>query len=204
MLYKNTVSRIKNLPWSTLSEEQLLSLMVLSYFAATEFAESLRIALRHLPQNESLRTMARGELKTDNLLFGSYKKKGDHAGFLLHFVEEYDLRSLTSAVLPAMFRTGQAYRNLIGQLPDEIRVMSVCSREVELPEIFQEILKAPSWTHPALQAFHYYLTRHIELDTAPGGHGELLSDFPIHDRVNQFYQIRLLLYAPLFGAELCS
>src|SRR5258708_35584290 len=87
--YKNIVSRIAALPWITLSTADLLKLMVLAYYSAREFAESLQIAAYLYPEDEDLQEMMRGELGTENLRYEDYARAGDHADFLEHFLYKY-------------------------------------------------------------------------------------------------------------------
>lgn len=187
--YKNLVARISGLNWGALSSPQLQDLMVLSAWAATEFGESLRLALKLHLSHPGLAEMAKGELETDNLQFGSYKGPGDHAHFLWHFVSEARLETH-----PAKYWSGEGYLAEIRTLSPELRVMSIVSREQELPDIFYRILQAPCWEAPGLQAFKYYLERHISLDSGDGGHAEMLSDLPVDDRLVRFYRARLELY----------
>ena len=87
-MYRDVVQQIRKLHWGRLSPPELQSLMVLSWYAATEFAESLRIAVNRYRRSEGLRKMARGELKTRNLVFDGYGRKGDHSDFLGFFIEK--------------------------------------------------------------------------------------------------------------------
>ncbi len=190
--YQKIIAKIQGLRWSFARPSDLLSIMILSGYAAREFAESLRITLELHPDNEAFQEMARGELKTDNLRFNNYAKVGDHSEFLWHFITEH-------GVIPQYagrnVDAGLAYELQVKELAPEVRVMSIVSRERALPGIFEEILKARGWaTHPALRAFSYYLRRHIELDSGEGGHAALLSKFKVDDRVLPFWEARLKMY----------
>jgi hypothetical protein len=188
--YKALVEKIRNLNWKNLPSRELKDLMVLSYAAALEFAESLRIALDLYPEDENLQEMAKGELDASNLSFEDFDMRGDHSAFLYHFICRYNYSPSSAAVLEC----AREYFAACRQLPPEVRAMSVFSREAELPGIFEEILKADDWDDPMLAAFRYYLETHIDLDSDEGGHNDLLSDFIIDDSVLPFYEARLKLY----------
>ncbi len=187
--YKKVVERIYNLAWEKLSAKELQTLMVLSGYAALEFAESLRIALNEHRESKAFQGMAAGELKTTNLTFDDYIKKGDHSEFLWHFIEKKGI-----STDPNVTNTGKEYLQKVQTLPKEVRVMSIVSREYELSRIFARILKAKDWSLPGLQAFRYFLEEHIKLDSEEGGHADLLQGFKVDDRVTAFYEARLDLY----------
>jgi hypothetical protein len=191
MKYTKIVNQIKGLHWELLDKGDIVRLMILSHYAAEEFAESLRIALRLHPGNLGLREMAVGELRTTNLRFGTYCAKGDHSDFLRHFIVAHDLLTWTGE---ATKQAGREYRAKVSELPREVRAMSVVSRERELPGIFGRILEAKDWSGGVLPAFRYYIEEHIRLDSMEGGHADLLSDFVVTDEVTQFYEARLDLY----------
>ncbi len=194
--FKTVVAQIRNLPWQKLASHELLKLMVLSAYAALEFAESLRIALKLNPDNPSLREMADGELypEAHNLQHDDYDQPGDHSAFLLHFIKKHGLNQM----FPDAVAAGEAYLAQVRELPDEVRAMSIISRETELSGIFERILEDQDWSTPPLPAFRYYLARHIELDSAEEtGHAALLSGFAVDDSVTEFYRIRLCLYEGL-------
>ncbi|MES2216038.1 MAG: DUF3050 domain-containing protein [Patescibacteria group bacterium] len=200
MEYKKTVRQIVSLPWEKLLATDLLQLMVLCAYTAREFAESLRLALLLCPQHQGLATMAEGELSTNNLSFASYNHTDDHAAFLWHFINK---GGVLIELPPEISRAGEVYTERVKALKPRIRAMSIFSREKELPHIFRRILEVSptSWTshdHQTLAAFKYYLERHIQLDAGEGGHEELLKGLPVTNEVDEFYQIRLQLYQPIF------
>src|SRR3989338_9234910 len=133
--HKTIIKRITNLPWQTLDAEDLLNLMVLSYVSALEFAESLRMALALYPKDAELKQMAIGELQATNLSFDDYHGPRDHAEFLAHFLRKH--RVDTSEVI-RMACIG--YQQAIKQLPQDVRAMSIFSRESALPHVFTRIL----------------------------------------------------------------
>lgn len=187
--YKTVVQEIRELNWRALNPSHLQILMYLSWIAAVEFAESLRIALVMNPNNKNLRETAAGELKTRNLTYGSFTEPGDHATFLEHFIRENGIE------VPAREQEASSkYLKDCRFLPNEVRAMSVFSREEELERIFKEILKAKDWSAPGLAEYRFFLERHILLDTEEGGHHDLTKEFPVDDRVLPFYMSRLELY----------
>ena len=189
-VYKGVVAEIRNLPWKDLDEIQLVRLMYISYIAAQEFAEALRIALRLHPADANLQEMARGELKTNNLRFADYDQRGDHSEFLGHFLMKIGF------VPDAVLQTAtHEYVLVCRSLPQQVRAATVFSREAELGGIFDAILLNGHWgDSEALSAFQYYLRRHIELDGEHGGHADLVSEYPIGDEVFPFYLARRTVY----------
>ena len=53
MIYPKLVAQIKGLRWKSASVKDLHSLMILSAYAAREFAGSLRMALEEHPQDDA-------------------------------------------------------------------------------------------------------------------------------------------------------
>ncbi len=187
--YRAVVERIKGLRFEELSEAELQELMYLAYASAREFASSLRVATKLYPNNPRLTAMASGELDTNNLQFDDYRKRGDHADFLQHF-----LPTLDPSTVERLERSANVYVTTCMDLSDETRAMSVFSREKELPGIFERVLTAKNWNEKGLAAFRYYLEQHIALDSGVDGHAELTQDFLVDDSVEDFYKARLNLY----------
>lgn len=190
MPYQDTLNEIKLLKWNNLTKEGLENLMFISLETAKEFAESLHIALSVFPDDSLLKSMAEGELKTNNLAFGDWNHTGDHWEFLQHFLSSH-------TEPPEVLKACVGYRKVVESLPDNIRTMSIFSRETALPEIFSQILASPAWKNslPAhLQAFRFYLLKHIELDSKEGGHGDMVSHHAITNDVDVFYKARIKLY----------
>jgi hypothetical protein len=187
--YKQVVQEIKDLNWENLDSHDLQRLMHLSHVSAVEFAEALRIANRLYPEDGELKEMSAGELETQNLEFEGYKAPGDHAEFLQHFLEKYGLSND-----PDLMNHGEEYLKACRQLPDEVRAMTIFSREEELSGIFERVLEAKDWSADGLPAFQYYLRKHIELDSHAGGHHDLTKKFPIDEKVAPFYEARLEMY----------
>lgn len=187
--YKEVVKEIKELNWEALSSKELQELMYLSHVSAVEFAEALRIALQLHPDDPQLREMADGELETDNMPYGDYTEPGDHAAYLEHFLATYNITPS-----PYLQAAGDAYLAATRQLSDEVRAMSIFSREEELHGIFGRILEATDWSAPGLEEYKNYLEQHIEFDSQEGGHDDLTKQFPVDDRVKPFYEARREMY----------
>lgn len=190
--YKKVVEKIRELRWEDLEPQDLQQLMFLSLTSAKEFAEALRIAVRLYPDNRDLGIMVQGELQTDNLVFGEYSQMGDHADFLEYFLHKYNFTASNE-----LMRVAEQYLEQCHELSDEVRAMTIFSREEELPGIFQRILEAKDWDAPGLIEFRFYLERHIQIDTEVGGHHDLTKEFPVDDRVKEFYEARLQMYRAL-------
>ena len=188
--YRSVIREILDLNWESLDSEELQKLMILSAFSALEFADTLRLTVKLNPKNNSLRKMADEELNTDNLSFKDYKKRGDHAQFLWYFINKYNL----TQKFPDIKKAGEKYIKKVKSLSSEVRVMSIVSRENELPGIFTRVLTAKKWKAEGLPEFKYYIKRHIFLDSHEGGHADMLSNFKIDDNVANFYKIRLEMY----------
>lgn len=191
MSYKDLVKQIRDLRWENLDEKDLQRLMILSGYSAREFGDSLRTTLRVHPNNPALEEMASQELNTDNLSYDDYNRSGDHADFLWHFIAKHGILQHNLVTI------GSSYIRKVDGLSDEVKVMSIVSREQELPGIFQRILTAPKWKAPGLPEFEYYLKTHIALDSAEGGHADMLKGFVVDDRVTPFYEARLDMYRAL-------
>jgi len=145
--------------------------------------------LREYPDNVNLMEMARGELETTNLRFADYRQAGDHADFLAYFLANNRISG--DALL---HRHAQEYLHACRALSAPVRAMSVFSREEELSGIFREILLAPDWSAPGLEAFRFYLAQHILFDSTDGGHHDLTKVFEVDDRLVPFYIARLNTY----------
>lgn len=186
--YKKVVKQIRQLSWTSLNSEELQVVMYLSWVAAVEFGEALRVALSVYPEHEGLQEMAHGELKTKNLLLDDFVIAGDHHEFLHHFLVKHDV------LRPLEQRLGThaaAYLKACRSLSPENRAMTVFSREEELSGIFARMLEASDWSAPGLYAFRHYLSRHITFDSSEGGHHDLVSSFAIDENVLPFYAARL-------------
>lgn len=188
---KDIIKTIRNMRWASLSEQNLQSVMILSGFAAKEFAESLRIALRLYPDSANLKRVAAEELQTSNLQFEDYQGSGDHADFLWHFIGREDL---TYVCPREVMEAGARYLAAVWMLSPEARAMSIFSRERELHGIFSQVLLAKDWSARGLPAYQHYLTQHVWLDSRKGGHADMLARFKVDESVAAFWKARIDMY----------
>lgn len=214
MKYKEIVAQILSIDWRLLrSEGDLGKLMYISWITAQEFAASLRIAEKLYPKDEKLKSLIASELQTNNLQFLGYKKTGDHYEFLQYFLIESgfmrkvvgttgEVLQVNGWLIPLELRkAAQEYLETIEKMPDDLRAMTIFSREHELPKLFTNILTNQhfgtshlSWH---LRAYEYYLKTHIQLDSEEGGHDDLTKHFELDDRLTIFYEARYKLYKSL-------
>ncbi len=187
--HKKHVEQIIALPWERLSARDLQSLMHLSYFTAIEFAESLRITLNLFPDDNLILQMAEGELNTNNLSHDGYNKTADHYAFLEHFINRDGIPLEKPVAMAA-----SDYLSFCRKQSDTFRAETIFSREEELSKIFQRITTAKDWKEKGLPAFRYYLDTHITIDSAEGGHHDLIKHRPVTQDISGFYQHRLEMY----------
>ena len=192
MNHKEIVQQIANLDWAKAAPGDII---LLSHCTAKEFASSLRFGVSLYPSDERLKEMADGELKTDNMSFEDYDKKGDHWEFLDHFITKYNITPSKTALPKAM----SDYVSAVEGFSDSDRAMTVFSREEELTLIFEKIVAAHDWDALGLGFYKYYLKQHILFDSGDHGHAWLTKHFPMHQpTLAKFYTIRLNLYSVLF------
>jgi hypothetical protein len=191
--YKAWVRKIIDLPFQELESRELAQMCYLSWVCAIEFAEALRVAERIHGEHKGLQNMIAGELQTDNLAFEDYRRRGDHHEFLEHFLRKHGYLDQLDAELGGY---AAEYLRQCRALDDETRAMSVFSREEQLPAIFARFLQVPEerWSAPGLDAYRYYLTEHILLDSDDGGHADLIGDLAVDERIEPFFHTRFRLY----------
>lgn len=198
--YKKVVRQIRALPFERINEDELQLVWYLSWVAAVEFGEALRLSSKLYPEHPGLASMVMGELDTANLALLEFTEPADHHAFLAHFLRKHGVMERMEQKYGAY---AARYLAACRQLPAETRAMTVFSREEELAGIFARFLDADGWDAEGLYAFKHYLTTHIVLDSSEGGHHDLISDFPVDDRVLPFYQARLETFKllPTLAAE---
>ncbi|HYF04940.1 MAG TPA: hypothetical protein VEA59_02090 [Patescibacteria group bacterium] len=179
---RELVNKILALNWAEVNPEKLA---IVSYYCALEFAECLRNSSQGNLANPRIHKLSLEELNTDNLQFGSYGRKADHAEFLCHFlVEEGWLLKY-----PELVKLGESYVREVTLNPHRWQFDTVVSREEELSGIFHKILnsglKLPDW-------LRYFYERHLELDHV---HAGLVSIFVLSEKVlTRYYALRLEFY----------
>ncbi|MDH6576654.1 hypothetical protein [Kitasatospora sp. MAP5-34] len=187
--YKTYVENILALPFENLTSHELQQVWYLSWVAAVEFGEALRLSQKMYPDHAGLQEMILGELDTTNLALEDFQEPKDHHEFLSHFLIKHGVMEKMEAELGEHAAT---YLAACRALDPHTRAMTVFSREEELAGIFARFLDSAeeNWEAPGLYAFKHYLTTHIVLDSSEGGHHELTNDFPIDDAVSPFYEAR--------------
>ncbi|MGK4581606.1 DUF3050 domain-containing protein [Kitasatospora sp. HPMI-4] len=187
--YKTFVDRILGLPFENLSTHELKQVWYLSWVAAVEFGEALRLSDKLHPDHPGLQEMILGELETTNLALDDFQDAKDHHEFLAHFLRKHGVMEEMEAELGEY---AEKYLAACRALDPHTRAMTVFSREEELSGIFARFLDSPAenWEHDGLYAFKHYLTTHIVLDSSEGGHHDLTSDFVIDDSVSPFFEAR--------------
>ncbi len=192
MQYKDIIRQIVELPWNKAAPADLV---LISRAAAMEFSSSLRLASGLFKNDPRLKEMSEGELATTNLVFEEYNQKGDHWEYLDYFIRKMKISTSSKKIILGI----RDYIDAVEALSPVERVMTVFSREEELTQVFKEILKAHNWDSLGYGFYRHYLEAHILLDSADGGHHNLVSHVPLNEDVlNIFYKMRLKLYETLF------
>lgn len=194
MIHQALVKSINKKQWECYSPQKII---YLSLRSAEEFAESLRCAEHAYPNHSQLSEMIKGELQTDNLSYEDYAQVGDHWQFLKHFCVQHKINE--ESVGSELVHAGNTYVTSVRKLGDDnVRAMTVFSRDQELPGIFKKILKAHDWEKLGLGFYKYYLERHIEIDSKEGGHAGLTKSFDLDEKILfHFYTARLHMYNAL-------
>jgi hypothetical protein len=191
MNHQTFLNEIHAFPWD---KAEPFKIILLSLATAQEFGVSLRMALEVHPDDENLRTMAAGELDTDNLTYRSYHQRGDHFQFLEYFILQFPTWR-TSARTENLKNAIRGYGVIMHNMSPEHRAQTIFSRERELPGIFEKILGAHDWDALGFGFYRYYLERHIMLDSASGGHADLTREHELNEDVLlKFYGARYMLY----------
>jgi hypothetical protein len=185
--YKSFVKKIRALPFEDINAKEVQAIWYLSWVAAVEFAEALRLSQRLYPDHPGLQAMILGELETTNLALDDFQEPADHHAFLEHFLRKHGVMEEMEATLG---EHAARYLAACRSLDDHTRAMTVFSREEELAGIFARFLDAKDWSAPGVYAFKHYLSTHIVLDSSDGGHHDLVSDFVVDDAVSPFYEAR--------------
>lgn len=190
--YKAVVQELRAFPWGRLGPYDIVRL---SFGNAEEFASSLAVTVALYRSDSDVLEMAAGELDTDNLQYEDYDRKGNHSAFLEHFLAKYRIDRN-----PIVAQALRRYNEFMSSLTSEQIAMTIFSRESELSKIFERILEAHDWKMLGLDWFAYYLRRHIELDSAEGGHADLTKKYPLDDQVLlKYWTARLELYRTVFN-----
>ncbi|HJU18775.1 MAG TPA: hypothetical protein VJ770_20170 [Stellaceae bacterium] len=172
--YEKIVDHICNMPWSMITNRELLQIAHAYYYFSIQFRENLEIACHLYPSDEDLKALYAEECHTDNLspwpCVAEIGEKLDH--------DEFMRRSLSLQPVDRadhLRRAGISYLETVHRVDRPTRAKSIASYEDGgLSRVFRAILRAPCWEGAALQAFQFFLEQHILFDSASDqGHGTL-------------------------------
>jgi hypothetical protein len=172
--FKKIIDEICSLAWNMIDHRELFYVSQSYYYFSIQFRENLEIALALHPQDEKLRSLYTEECDTNNLSpwprIAVINEKLNHDEFMRRaLLLQKDARSTQLDVV------GLKYLSNIRSIDRFSRAKSIASYEDNgLSRVFSSILRAPEWRGTALQAFRFFLEKHIEFDSDNGaGHGAL-------------------------------
>ena len=182
--FEKVIDGICNLPWETLSEDELLRAAMAYYYFSIQFRENLEVACKLYPEDEKLKDLHKGECGTSNL--SPWENVAAEGEAMNH--DEFMRRLLTLQPMgdvDALARAGERYLARVRAADDLAKAKSIASYEDGgLENVFSAILRAPSWKGAGLRAFRHFLEKHIEFDSdSDGGHGALSRHIPVDDTV---------------------
>ena len=188
-MYKDSIKQILGLPWDRMNP---VDIAFISTVTGKEFADSLRVGAKYYQNDKKILEVISQELQTDNLVFEDYDQKGDHVDMLIHFFDQHQLWSLVSE---STKEAGNEYAREMNLFSEEERMMSIVSREKELPSIFTKIVEAHNWKKSNLGFYEKYLRDHVRWDGGEGGHAELVDHISVDEKIlDRFWKIRLEMY----------
>jgi len=215
MNYKESIQKIHDLDWSKANPARIIRIAI---FFAKEFSDTARACKKLYARVSEFEDFISGELDTNNLQYAQYGITADHHEFLSTFFwNRYNILNETgmkrgSAVYDCLTEDNRLiyireeivrnkYEVYVGNLCDDEKMATLVSREVKLKGIFQKILNAFDWEMEGYGYYKYFLERHIELDSADGGHEELTSrliDLEDYEEVlEKFWLLRWRVYKTL-------
>jgi hypothetical protein len=183
-LFHGVIDEICEMPWESLSSDELMQTAKAYYYFSIQFRENLEIACRLRPNDEQLIYLRRGECDTDNLSpypgICSAGEKLNHDEFMRRLL-------LLQPCLrdDYLTRVGEDYLARTRELDDESRAVSIASYEdTGLSRVFRAILRATDWRGEGSNAFKFFLERHIYFDSDEGEqHGALSRHLIPTDRI---------------------
>lgn len=185
---EKVISSIKKLPWDKMDPHLLVWTF---YKTGKEYADTLRVVSKTYPNNNLIKGLVEEELDTDNLNYGGYKNRADHFKFLEHFFDREKLKGIPDALHLAIDRAERS----IELSSDYERSMTLFIRESSALGILGLVKNVHDWENLGLGYFKYYINRHLELDEASGGYGNLAENFQINDHIAlKFYQERFDIF----------
>lgn len=184
--YEMVISEIVDLRWTALTEQELTAVALAYYYFSIQFRENLAEAALLYPDDKMLRKLVASECDTDNLSpwpgIAAPGEAMNHDEFMRRAIE---LSPIAQDVREIIEKSGTAYLEQARSLPPMVKACSIASYENGgLERTFRAMLTAPHWKTPALRAFHYFLTAHIQFDSDPDeGHGALSRHLTVDDRI---------------------
>jgi hypothetical protein len=184
--YEAVIDEIAALPWTRLTQDDLVSLAWAYYYFSMQFRESLEIARGLHPADAKLQQLESEECNTSNLSpWPGVAEVGERMNH-----DEFMRRSLMLTVIGEKKRSaaetlGLAYMKLIRETDAATRALSIASYEDGgLERVFRAFLEAPNWDDSLLRAFRHFLVEHIKFDSDPEqGHGALSRHLRPDDRI---------------------
>ena len=178
------------------------------YYFSVQFRESLEIAKDLFPSDVMLERLHSEECDTSNLSpypgVAEPDERMNHDEFMRRVIV---LARLDLSTKTRLTEAGHDYLAKTRALPPLTRALGIASYEDGgLEDVFQAILLAPDWDHPALAAFRHFLVEHIRFDSdVDAGHGALARHLAPDDRVlplwEAFESLFLAFVPALAGQE---
>jgi hypothetical protein len=182
--FSRVIDRICNLPWETISEDEVLRVALAYYYFSIQFRENLEVTCRLHPGDARLALLHREECNTDNLSpwegVAAPGERMNHDEFMRRLLALQPLPDTASIV-----EAGEQYLKLARGTADTIRAKSIASYEDGgLERVFTAMLRAQSWQGPGQKAFRFFLEQHIKFDSnEESGHGALSRHIPVDDSI---------------------
>jgi hypothetical protein len=189
--YHKVINEICQLPWQSLSSQDLISVAWAYYYFSIQFRENLEIARALHPDDANLAVLEREECNTDNLSpwpgVAADGEKMNHDEYMRRALQ---LHSIDPDAQQSFAVAGQHYLARIRQCDDVARSLSIASYEDGgLEQLFRAILTCAHWDNALLRAFQHFLSEHVRFDSDPDqGHGALSRHMQPDDRVVPLWQ----------------
>jgi hypothetical protein len=173
--FERIIIEICSAQWRLATVEQLLNVCHAYYCFSVQFRENFEIACRLYPNDNKLIRLSKEECNTDNLSpwagIAQPTDKLDHYEFIRRALLLEPQRRRPAS----LDDIGISYLIKIREINPISRAKSIASYEDNgLRRIFLSILEAPHWDGPILEAFRFFLLKHLEFDSgAESEHGSL-------------------------------
>jgi hypothetical protein len=190
--YLGVVDRICALNWSHIDEAEITRIAWVYYYFSVQFRENLEIACNLYPDDMLLMQLAEEECDTANLSpWPGVAEVGERLNHDVFMSRLLQLSPMHSPCSPQEIEAiGRSYLQKIRALDQQTRAMSVASFEDGgLARVFASILTCQCWGTPLLQAFRYFLMKHITFDgDSGGGHGALARHLMPDERIRPLWE----------------